>query len=119
MPSSFTARAGRPGRPGRTPAEWVRLAVAASYGTAVLVTTAIVLGYDLFADDPGFIGVWLILITSPLSMVGMYLLEFLGDMPDALGTFVLYAMTTVSGALQTWLLWPPRRPRREAEAPPA
>ncbi|MBD2896121.1 hypothetical protein ABT299_15045 [Spirillospora sp. NPDC000708] len=114
MFSSFSARAPRSPRPARGTADRVRLAIAIGYGAAVTVTTGIVLAADLFADDPGFIGVFLILATAPLSMVSLYLLDF-GEMPQALTNVLFYVATTGSGALQTWLLWPGRRRRRSAE----
>jgi hypothetical protein len=119
MTSFFSARAPRSPRPARGTADRVRLAVAIGYGAAVAVTTGIVLAADLFADDPGFIGVFLILVTAPLSMVTLYLFDFFGEMPQALTNVLFYVATTGAGALQTWLLWPGRRRRTVAKEPSA
>ncbi|MGI5325886.1 SCO4225 family membrane protein [Actinomadura nitritigenes] len=115
---SSSARASRSPRPARGAAYRVRLAVAVGYAAAVTVATGIVLAADLFADDPGFIGVFLILATAPLSMVSLYLLDF-GEMPQALANILFYVATTGSGVLQTWLLWPGRLRRRTAEKAPS
>ncbi|GAA0233584.1 hypothetical protein GCM10009527_032580 [Actinomadura nitritigenes] len=116
---SFSARAPRSPRPPRSTVERVRLAVAVAYAAAVIAATGVVIGADLFADDPGFIGVPLIMITSPLSMAGFYLLDQLGEMPQALGAVMFYVVTTGAGALQTWLLWPGRPRRRTAGKAPS
>jgi hypothetical protein len=110
MFSSFPAGAGRPGR---STADRVRLAVAVAYAAVVIVTTGIVLGADLFADDPGFIGVWLILVTAPLSMIALSVFELFGEMPQALGNVLFYVATTGAGAIQAWLMWPGTIRRRK------
>ncbi len=94
---------------GRGPADRIRLVLAAGYTVAVLAVSAVVLGVMLFSDDPGFIGVWLVFVTSPLSVLGITLIMPLGELPDPLDIAVFFAATTGPGLLQAWLLWPSRR----------
>jgi hypothetical protein len=92
----------------RGPAGRVRLVVAALYTAAVVATSLMVLAVLLFSDDPGFIGVWVILVTAPLSVVGLSLLEMFGSPPEPFDSLLFFVATTGAGLLQAWLLWPPR-----------
>ncbi|WP_433476875.1 SCO4225 family membrane protein [Spirillospora sp. CA-142024] len=102
MPSRYFSFAAR------GPAGRVRLVVAALYTATVIATSLMVLAVVLFADDPGFIGIWLILVTSPLSMVALYLIDLLGHPPEPFDGILFFAATIGAGLLQAWLLWPPR-----------
>ncbi|WP_433331969.1 SCO4225 family membrane protein [Spirillospora sp. CA-294931] len=82
---------------------WLGIAVPGAYLALVLVTTGVVAAVHVFADDPGFIGVWLILVTSPLSMVPLMMVD--GDLPGPLNVIFFYGATTGSGLVQAWLLW--------------
>ncbi|KAB2368237.1 SCO4225 family membrane protein [Actinomadura montaniterrae] len=113
MFSSFSARAPRSPRPARGTAYRVRLAIAVGYAAAVTVATGVVLAADLFADDPGFIGVWLILVTAPLSLVALALFELPGEMPQAVTNVLFYVATTGAGVIQAWLIWPGSLRRRK------
>ncbi|MFA1548723.1 SCO4225 family membrane protein [Actinomadura chokoriensis] len=90
----------------RSPADRVRLVLAAVYAAIVVVTSAVVLAVILFADDPGFIGIWIIFVTSPLSALGLIAIEPLGTLPEPFDTILFFTVTTGAGLVQAWLLWP-------------
>ncbi|MFI0448257.1 SCO4225 family membrane protein [Actinomadura sp. 6N118] len=89
---------------------WFGIIVPAVYATLVVVVTLVVLADSLFVDheDASLIGVWLVVVTLPLSgasLLGLSGLEsLLGDMPQALDTVLFYLSTTGIGLVQAWLL---------------
>ncbi|MEU8343196.1 hypothetical protein SAMN05443665_1015119 [Actinomadura meyerae] len=94
---------------GRGRADRIRLVLAIGYTLTVLAVSAVVLAVMLFSDDPGFIGVWLIFVTSPLSILGMLAVFPFGELPGPLDTALFFAATTGPGLVQAWLLWPSRK----------
>ncbi|MFA1543361.1 SCO4225 family membrane protein [Actinomadura monticuli] len=111
MPPHFLSFAGR------GTADRIRLVLAALYAATVLVTTAVVLVVTLVADDPGFIGVWVVFVSCPLSMLGLLATQPFGDLPEPLGTIVFFAVTTGAGLVQAWILWPSARKVTAAGGP--
>jgi hypothetical protein len=95
----FTRRsaAKRP-RPGR-----FAVIVVGGYATLVIAVTVLVAAVEIFAADPGFIGVWLILATQPLC--SLFLLITPTDLPEPWNHITFYLSTTGAGLLQAWLLW--------------
>lgn len=92
------------------------LAVAGAHATLVLTAAATVALVVLFADDPGFIGIWLIFAALPLSLPVLWLTETLipGDGPTGpLALLTFGVPCTAAGLFQSWLLWVVLRgPRR-------
>jgi hypothetical protein len=96
---------------------WPAIAVSGAHAALVLATAAVVSAVVLFAEDPGFIGVWLAFVCLPLSLPVLWLTDLLtpGD-PTGLVALVMFAVPcVVAGLFQSWLLWIALRgPRREA-----
>ncbi|MEU5881138.1 hypothetical protein [Spirillospora sp. NPDC047279] len=101
---------------------WFGIIVPAAYAALVVAAALFVVADDLFNDsgDPSFAGVWLILVTLPLSFAGLQGLEFVearvGEVP---GPFAFYAITIGCGIVQTWLLRLVTRGARRAPHPMA
>ncbi|KAB2344798.1 SCO4225 family membrane protein [Actinomadura rudentiformis] len=89
---------------------WFGIIVPAVYATLVIAVTLVVLADSLFVahDDASLMGVWLILVTLPLSgasLSGLSGLEsLLGEMPQPLKSVLFYLATTGVGLVQAWLL---------------
>lgn len=93
---------------------WLAFSLAGLYSALVIATATMVALVWTFAEDPGFVAIWLILLTAPLSLLywGMYDLLF---PPDATGPFVtvaFYSYSLTAGFVQAWLLWRLFRGRR-------
>ncbi|WP_116021191.1 SCO4225 family membrane protein [Thermomonospora umbrina] len=96
------------------------LVVSGLYAALVLGTAVFVEAVVLFSEDPGFVGVWLVLVTLPLSTFVLGLTTVL--VPDGGGgileSLVLFTIPCAAvGLLQSWLLWRVFRGRRREPAP--
>ncbi|WP_375539138.1 SCO4225 family membrane protein [Actinomadura sp. J1-007] len=58
----------------------------------------------MFAEDPGFIGIWLVFATLPLSAVALALTEMAGELPRPFDMAVFFVATTGVGLVQAWVL---------------
>ncbi|GAA2622410.1 hypothetical protein SMC26_38590 [Actinomadura fulvescens] len=89
---------------------WFGIIVPAVYALLVIAVALVVLVDNLFLDheDASLSAVWLILVTAPLSGVllsGLAGLEGLvGELPQPLGTGLVYLLTIGAGLVQAWLL---------------
>ncbi|MDL4818930.1 SCO4225 family membrane protein [Actinomadura opuntiae] len=96
-------------------------AVSGAYAVLVLVNAAGSVTMGLFADDPTFSGIWLLLVSAPSSFLITGLTFFL--IPDegpsrALGVVLFDLPCTAAGLLQAWLLWRiTQGPTKTAAAP--
>lgn len=83
---------------------WIGIIVPALYAGIVIAVTVLVAAVLLFADDPGFIAIWLVFVTFPLSGVSLTLAEMVGELPEPLDMTMFFVATTGVGLLQAWLL---------------
>jgi len=95
--STRRSAAERP-RPGR-----FAVVVIGGYVTLVIAATVLVAAVEIFAADPGFIGIWLIFATQPLCT--LFLLILPTDLPGPWNHITFYLSTTGAGLLQAWILW--------------
>ncbi|MFB4298253.1 SCO4225 family membrane protein [Actinomadura sp. NTSP31] len=86
----------------------VAAAISGAYAVLVLANAAGSVTMGIFADDPTFSGIWLLLVSAPSSFLITSLTFPL--IPDegpsrALGVVLFDLPCTVAGLLQAWLLW--------------
>ncbi|WP_157407904.1 SCO4225 family membrane protein [Actinomadura atramentaria] len=93
----------------RSPFDRVRLVVAVAYAALVLAVALMVLAVETFSADPGFVGVWLVFVTSPTSLLIMPALALFDDLPIVFGQIAFYVVALSAGTFHTWLVWPRRR----------
>ncbi|WP_131738956.1 SCO4225 family membrane protein [Actinomadura roseirufa] len=88
--------------------------VPGAYAVLIIAVTLTVLAVDLFADDPGFSGVWLILVTLPLSAAPLALVPGPSGAYSLFYHVLFYVVTAGAGLLQAWILHVLIRGRRVA-----
>lgn len=89
------------------------LIVATIYSALVAVAAVVVVSVLLLADDPGFIGIWLLLVSQPTSLLLVEFTEPLG-LDGAPGAAVMVTLCVAAGFAQAWMLWRLFRGRRSA-----
>ncbi|HEX2313174.1 MAG TPA: hypothetical protein VHJ17_05545 [Thermomonospora sp.] len=91
------------------------LAVSGAYTVVVQGTNLAVIAFMLLADDPGFVAVWAVFVSLPLSLPGLFVSSQIfppDDLPDAVDLLALMGPCVAAGAFQAWVLWVLLRGRR-------
>lgn len=80
------------------------LIVAACYAALVAATAAVVAAVSLLSDEPGFIGIWLVMVSAPTSFLLLWLVQPVGlEGPAAAVAMVLLCVG--GGLYQAWACW--------------
>ncbi|QXJ24150.1 hypothetical protein AGRA3207_005414 [Actinomadura graeca] len=74
------------------------------YAALVIAVTLVVAAVGLFSDDPGFVGIWLALVSAPLSIPALWLTDLLGEVSQPVDQALFFLSTTGAGLAQAWLL---------------